>query len=91
MWPDIVISVVSICFGFMVIPQLIDSFKGISFLNIYTAFMTILGLIAIGIAYLAIELWISAISTFFSSCMWILLFSLSMRNRRRKNECTISS
>jgi len=84
MWPDVVISIVSTCFGFMVIPQLIDSFKGKSFINVYTAFMTVFGLISIGIAYLAIELWISAVSTFFSCCMWCILFSLSFKDRRSK-------
>jgi len=81
-WPDIVISIVSTCFGFMVIPQVIDSFKGKSFVNKYTALMTTVGLVSIGIAYLAIELWISAISTFFSCGMWCILSNLSWRNKK---------
>jgi len=85
MWADIVISIVSTCFGFMILPQVADSFKGKSFVNVYTAGMTAVGLVSIGIAYLAINLWVSAISTFFSCCMWILLFSLSFKDRRRKS------
>jgi len=83
-WADIVISIVSTCFGFMIIPQVIDSLNGKSFVNKYTALMTTLGLLSIGIAYLDLQLWISAISTFFSCSMWIIISNLSWKNRRVK-------
>jgi len=84
-WPDLVISIVSTCFGFTIIPQVIDSIKGKSFINIYTSVMTVGGLFSIGVAYSALGLWMSSIPTFFTCCMWIILFTLSLRERRKKS------
>jgi len=92
MWQDFVISGVSFAFGFMIMPQVIDSFKGKSYLNLVTALLTIVGLLILGFTFVTINMWSSAIANFFTCIMWVMLFSLSFKNYlRKKNERSLIS
>jgi len=92
MWQDLVISGVSFAFGFMIMPQVIDSFKGKSYLNLVTSILTVIGLIILGFTFITLDMWISASANFFTCIMWIMLLILSLKNYlRKKNASTIIS
>ncbi|MFO7676893.1 MAG: hypothetical protein R6V50_00705 [Thermoplasmatota archaeon] len=83
MWQDIVISVVCLLFGFILLPLLRDIWRGGS-INIYTAGLTTVGLYVMGYAFFTLELWISFIAEIFSGTIWLLLFILSVKHRKRR-------
>ena len=83
MWQDIVIASVSVLFGFILIPQLIDVWKKGVALNIYTALLTSFGLFVLCYTFFTMELWISVIAEFFSGAIWFLLFVFSFKNKRK--------
>lgn len=84
MWQDYVISIVSLLFGVILLPQLKDVWDGKTILNVYTAALTTLGLYILGITFFTLNLWISVISEFFSATVWLLLFILSLRNKIKR-------
>ena len=84
MWQDYVIAIVSVLFGFILIPQLKDVWHGKTILNIYTAGLTTIGLYVLGITFFTLDMWISFGAEFFSGTIWLLLFVLSVRNKKRK-------
>ena len=81
---DIIIAVVSFTFGFILLPQLRDVWKGKTSLNLYTASLTTVGLIILTINFFAMEFWISFAADFFNSVIWGLLFVFSYRNIKKK-------
>jgi hypothetical protein len=81
-WQDIVISVVSFSFGFMLFPQLKDVIRGTP-LNQYTAGLTTAGLYLLGCTFITLSLWFSAASEFFAGTIWLLLFIFSFRNSKK--------
>jgi len=83
MWQDLLISGVCFAFGFMLIPQVRDSFKGTSYVNVYTSFFTIVGLALLGIAFASLEMWLATVSEIIAVFMWIALFGFSLKNRLR--------
>ena len=90
MWQDIIISGVCFAFGFMLIPQVRDSFRGTSFVNVYTSFFTIIGLALLAIAFASLGMWLATVSEIIAVFMWIALFSFSLKGRK-KNERSIVS
>jgi len=89
-WQDLVISIVSFAFGLMIIPQVIDSFKGKSYINLITATLTVVGLLILGFTFATMGMWISTSANLSTCCMWVLLMILSLKNYlRKKNESTI--
>jgi len=82
-WQDLVIAVVSILFGFILIPQLKDVWYGKSILNLYTASLTTIGLYVLALTFFTMEFWISFIAELFSGTIWLLLFVLSLKNYRK--------
>jgi hypothetical protein len=80
---DIIIAVVSLLFGFILLPQLRDVYRKKIVLNLYTSSLTTIGLIILTINFLIMGFWISFIADFFNSVVWFLLFYLSLRNKRR--------
>ena len=82
-WQDIVIAVVSILFGFILIPQFKDLLSGKIYINLYTAGLTTIGLYILAVTFLTMQFWISFISDIFSGTMWLLLFFFSVRNYRK--------
>ena len=82
---DIVIAVVSLLFGFILLPQLRDVYKKKIVLNLYTSSLTTVGLIVLTINFFVMGFWISFIADFFNAVVWFLLFILSYRNLKKKN------
>ena len=81
-WQDAVISIVCALYGFMLIPQVLDSLKGKT-VNSITAGLIMSGTYIICVAFATLGLWISAVSDFFVGTMWLLLLILSIKKRRR--------
>lgn len=82
-WQDIVIAVVSILFGFILMPQLKDVWHGKSILNLYTSSLTTIGLFVLAITFYTMQFWISFTAEIFSGTIWLLLFVLSFKNTRK--------
>jgi hypothetical protein len=82
-WQDVVIAVVSILFGFILIPQLRDVWQGKTTLNVYTAGFTTVGLYILMVTFYTMSFWISVVADFFTGTIWLLLFIFSLRNKRR--------
>ena len=81
-WQDVVIAVISILFGFILIPQLKDVWKGGS-LNVYTAGLTTIGLYILAATFVTMGFWISVIADIFSGTIWLLLFVLSVLHKKK--------
>ena len=86
MWQDYVIAIVSVLFGFILLPQLKDCWKGDTILNVYTAFLTTIGLYVLGITFYTLEMWISFGAEFFSGTIWFLLFFFSIKNKQKSKK-----
>lgn len=82
-WQDIVIAVVSILFGFILLPQLKEVWKGKTILNVYTAGLTTIGLYVLAITFFTMGFWISVVAELFSGTVWLLLFVFSVSNKRK--------
>jgi hypothetical protein len=85
-WQDIVIAIVSILFGFILIPQLRDVWHGKTVLNLYTASLTTIGLYILAATFVTLGFWFSVIADLFSGTIWLLLFVFSLVNVRRKRK-----
>ena len=83
-WQDIVIAVVSILFGFILIPQLKDVWRGKSTLNLFTASLTTIGLYILAATFYTMQFWISFTAEIFSGTIWLLLFALSFKNKKKR-------
>ena len=83
---DIIIAIVSFLFGFILLPQLRDVYRGKTSLNVYTTSLTTIGLIILTANFFAMGFWISFIADFFSAVIWFLLFVFSVRNKKRMNK-----
>jgi len=82
LWQDIVIAVVSILFGFILIPQLKDVWSGKTVLNGFTAALTTVGLFILVVTFFTLNLYISVVAETFSGVIWLLLFILSVKNKK---------
>jgi len=82
-WQDIVIAVISILFGFILIPQLRDVWNGKSTLNLFTASLTTIGLYILAVTFFTMQFWISFTAELFSGTIWLLLFALSYKNKKK--------
>jgi len=82
-WQDIVIAVVSSMFGFILLPQLKDVWKGKTSLNLFTAGLTTIGLFILTATFFSMRFWVSTIADLFSGIVWLLLFIFSYRNLKR--------
>ena len=85
-WQDVVIAVVSIMFGFILIPQFRDLLKGKVYINLYTAGLTTIGLYILAATFLTLEFWISFIADIFSGTIWLLLFIFSIKNFKQRKK-----
>jgi len=85
MWQDYVIAIVSVLFGFILLPQLKDVWKKGEILNLFTASLTTIGLYILGITFFTLQMWVSTVAEIFSGTIWLLLFILSVRNIKSKN------
>lgn len=83
-WQDVVIAIVSILFGFILLPQFRDLLRGRVYINLYTAGLTTAGLYILAATFLTMEFWISFIADIFSGTVWLFLFLFSVRNKRKR-------
>jgi hypothetical protein len=83
LWQDIIIAVISIMFGFILLPQLKDVWNKKTILNEFTAALTTIGLFILAITFFTLNLYISVIAETFSGIIWLLLFILSARNNKK--------
>jgi hypothetical protein len=81
---DIIIAVVSLLFGFILLPQLRDVYRKKIVLNLYTSSLTTIGLIILTVNFFVMGFWISFVADFFNSLIWGLLFIFSYRNIKKK-------
>ena len=81
-WQDIVIAIISILFGFILLPQLRDVYHDKTTLNIYTASLTTIGLYILAATFFTMSFWISMAADLFSGTIWLLLFIYSIKNIR---------
>ncbi len=81
-WQDLVIAVVGFSFGFMLFPQLRDVIHG-QVLNVYSAGLTAFGLYVLAGTFFTLSLWVSVAAEVFVGSVWLALFVLSVRNKRR--------
>ena len=80
-WQDVLIAIVSILFGFILLPQLKDVWKSGS-LNVYTAGLTTIGLYILAATFATMGFWISVFADLFSGTIWLLLFILSAVHKK---------
>ena len=80
MWQDYVIAIVSLLFGVILLPQLIDTWRGKTILNLYTASLTTVGLFILAGTFFTMSYWTSFIADVISGVIWFLLFLFSYRN-----------
>ena len=83
MWQDYAIAIVSVLFGFILLPQLKDTWRGKTILNLYTASLTTIGLYILGITFYTLHMWVSFGAEFFSGTVWFLLFLFSFKNKKK--------
>ena len=76
-WQDKVIMIIGFLFGFMLIPMIIDSING-STVNIFSSFLTMLGLYILAFCFWTLEMKLSFISQLFVGSMWLILFILGV-------------
>ena len=76
-WQDKVISVVGFGFGFMMIPQIMDSLNGISYVNPWSAGLTTLGLLTLAVCFYTLKMKISFLAECFVSFTWFITWLLS--------------
>ena len=81
-WQDIAIAVVGLLFGFILLPLLRDVWRG-KYINIYTAGLTTLGLYVMAATFFTMNFWVSFIAEVFSGTIWLLLFVLSVKHKKR--------
>ena len=82
MWQDIVIAVVGLLFGFILLPLLLDVWRGDS-TNIYTAGLTTIGLYILAATFFTMRYWLSFTADLFSGTIWFLLFIFSILHKKR--------
>lgn len=83
MWQDIVISIGAFLFIVIIIPQMIDSFRGVRFINPITAGLTTLVLIMFAIVYWTLNLFTASTIQFINCLQWIVLFYLTVKNTKK--------
>lgn len=93
MWQDVVLSTVGFGFTVMLIPQLMDVWRGKivdgvltkAILNFWTCLVTGVGCIIVGVVDITLNLPIAAIVSVFTGIMWLSLMYYSEKNRRKKS------
>jgi len=84
MWQDYAIATVSLLFGVILLPQLMDTWRGKTILNLYTASLTTVGLFILAWTFFTMRYWTSFIADVLSGIIWFLLFVFSYRNMKKK-------
>lgn len=83
MWQDYVIAIVSLLFGVILLPQLLDTWRGKTILNLYTTSLTTIGLFILAATFFTMSYWTSFIADIISGVIWFVLFLFSLKNKRK--------
>jgi uncharacterized protein with PQ loop repeat len=83
MWQDYVIATVSLLFGVILLPQLVDTWRGKTNLNLYTSSLTTIGLFILAATFFTMRYWTSFIADVISGIIWLLLFVFSIKNMKK--------
>jgi len=74
MWQDITITIANIIFAYALIPQVMQGFKHKKgYINLQTAFLTTIGLYAMAIAFVSLNLIFSTIIVGINATLWFIL------------------
>lgn len=84
MWQDIALSIIGGLFTVMLIPQLVDAWRGKAIMNFWTCFVTGAGCIAIGFIDVTLNLPTAAVVSGATGVMWFLLMKYSEKNRKKE-------
>jgi len=79
-WQDIVLSAIGCSFGFLLLPLVRQSWRGMRLSRISTS-MTGTGLITMGAVCLTLDLWLTAGANIITGLIWVVLFGLTFRQR----------
>jgi len=79
LWQDGVISIGSLLFTAVLIPQWLDCYNG-GYINVYSAVLTSIVLGIFCIVYASLGLWLSAIP--FTAVMWGSIAYMSWKNKK---------
>lgn len=80
MWQDYVISVVGCMFAFMLIPQLVSSWRG-SHVNRWSSGLTTLGLVVLVYCFFSMGLGLSGLANLLTASAWFFIYILSFLRR----------
>lgn len=82
-WQDLIITIGNILVGYALIPQVYKGFKEKkAHIAIQTGIITTIGLYAIGISLLTLNLFFSGAVTSFNATMWLILFIQSIKYKK---------
>jgi len=75
-WQDLVITISVILFSYALLPQIYQGFKNKKgHINLQTSAITMLGMYAIAITYLTLNLVFSSVMCFITGTMWLILLT----------------
>lgn len=84
LWQDAVVTVVGIIFSISLIPQVYSGFiKKIGPIKYETSVPTFLGCYVIAVVYLTLSLYFSAITSFITGTLWLILLVQRIVYRER--------
>ncbi len=74
-WQDAVMTIVGIVFSVSLLPQVIHGYKNkVGPIKWQTSVPTFLGVYAACVVYVSLKLYFSAITTFFTGTLWLVLW-----------------
>lgn len=74
-WQDIVIAIASVLFGYSLLWQVYCGFKQKKgFISLQSSFLTAIGLYALAVAYMSLNLILSTVIGIFNGTLWLILF-----------------
>jgi hypothetical protein len=86
MWQDIVLTIISVAFGYSLIPQVIYGFRNrVGFITYQTGIITTIGLLLASIVNFTLNLYLSAITTSITAICWAFLLYQRVKYGKRKN------
>jgi len=80
-WQDTVVTITAFSFGLMLLPAIKDSLND-KHVNKITAGLSTLGLFVLSFTFYTLGLTLSSIAQAFVGVMWLILFVLSMKNKK---------
>ncbi|MBT7101907.1 hypothetical protein HN935_00125 [archaeon] len=74
-WQDVIITICVLAFSYALVPQIVHGFKNKkSSISAQTTFISSAGMIILGITYITLKLYFSAIMSIIGGMLWEILF-----------------